>query len=152
MLHIEVRALSHQISKLHCPSSQKMLIFCATSLSISSLPHLFGFKETVRTEPVDGVYRRNTAAGGWLEVFCHDRRKLQVSDLLLNGVLCSVPASQKMLQFHYKHKPVNAVGEIITVHCDNDAEHINVPCGQNSAFLSIKVGSKYIKWFIHTSN
>ena len=145
MLHIEVRALSHQISKLYGPSYQKTVIFCATSLNISSLPHLFGFKETVWTEPVDGVYRRNTAAGGWREVFCHDRRKLQFSDLLLNDVLCSGPASQKMLHFHYKHQPVNAVGMIITVHCDSDAEHINRPCGQNSGFLSIKVGGKYIR-------
>jgi len=83
MLHIEVRTLSHQISKLYGPTSQKTVIFCATSLSISSLPCLFGFKETVRTEPVDGVYRWNAAAGGQREVFCHDRRKLPVSDLLL---------------------------------------------------------------------
>ena len=113
---------------------------------------MFGFKETVRTEPVDGVYRWNTEAGGWREVFCHDRCKLPVSDHLLNNVLYSVPASQKILLFHYKHQPVNAVGEIIAVHCDSDAEHINVPCGQNSGFLSIKVGCKYIKWFSHTSD
>jgi len=61
-------------------------------------------------------------------------------------------ASQEVLQFHYKHQPVNAVGEIITVHCDSDAEHINVPCGQNAGFLSIKAGGKYIKWFVHTSD
>ena len=121
-------------------------------LRISRLPHLFGFKETIRTEPVDGVYRRNSAAGSWREVFCHDRRKLSVSDLLVNNVLYSVPASQKILLFHYKHQPVNATGEIITVHCDSYAEHINVPCGHSSGFLSIKVGCKYIKWFIHTSD
>jgi len=129
-----------------------MVIFCATSLSFSSLPRLFGFKETIRTEPVDSVYRRNTAAGGWREVFCHDRRKLPVSGLLLNNALCSVRASQKMLLFHYKHQPVDADGEIISVHSDNDAEHINIPCGQNSEFLSNEVGGKYIKWFVHTSD
>ena len=131
MLHIEVGVLSHQISKLYGPSSQKTVIFCATSLSVSNLPLLFGFKETIRTEPVDSVCRWNTAAGGWNEVFCHDRRKLPVSDLLLNNVLCSVCASQKMLQFQYKHQPVSAVGDIVTVHCDSDADHINIPFGQN---------------------
>jgi len=152
MLYIEVRTLSHQISKLYGPTSQQTVIFCATSLIVSSLPRLFGFKETVRTEPVDGVYRRNAAAGGQREVFCHDGRKLPVSDLLVNNALCPVPASQKILLFRYKHQPVNAVGEMVTVHCDSDAEHINVPCGQNSGFLSIEVGCKCIKWFIRTSD
>jgi hypothetical protein len=64
----------------------------------------------------------------------------------------SVPASQKMLQFYYKHQPVNAVGETVAVHSDSVAEHINIPCGQNSGFLSIKVGGKYIKQYIHTSD
>ena len=143
---------ANQISKLCGPFSQKTVIFCATSLSILSVPCLFGFKETVRTEPVDSVYRRNTAAGGWHEVFCHDGRKLPVSNILLNDVLWSVPASQKMLQFHYKHQPINAGGEIVAVHSYSVAECINIPCGQNSGFLSIEVGSKYIKWFIHTSD
>jgi hypothetical protein len=49
-------------------------------------------------------------------------------------VFCSVPAPQKMLQLHYKHQPVNAVGAKITVHCENDAEHINIPCVKNSGF------------------
>ena len=152
MLHIQVRTRNHRIFKLYGPSSKKVVIFCVTSMSISSLPCLFGFKETVWTEPVNGVYRRNTAAGGWCEVFCHDRRKLPFSDPLLNNVLCSVPTAQKMLHLHYKHQPVNAAGEVITVCCENDAEHINIPCGQNSGFLSIKVVDKYIKWFIDISD
>jgi hypothetical protein len=43
------------------------------------------------------------------------------------------------LRLHYRDQPVNDVGEIIAVYCENHTEHINTLCGQNAETLYIRI-------------